>query len=217
MVARGAKRPRSELRGSCRGSSRCFSRGAGQQELKTLIKAEWRGGLPLVGGSALALRLLSERAAAEAAAARGSASAPVRELRVRARRSRGVTRCRRRCCAASRPTLLAELGYALPLVRRQPIRGDRRSIRRHAVPLRLRSRTASGSARARCAAAASAWRNAAGAAASRYVDAETAGRSEVDSCAMCSTTIRAARRREPPRRPGPAGARLETRRGEPKP
>ena len=53
MVARGAKRPRSELRGLLQGFQPLLLSWAGQQELKTLIKAEWRGGLPLVGGSAL--------------------------------------------------------------------------------------------------------------------------------------------------------------------
>jgi DNA repair protein RecO (recombination protein O) len=53
MVARGAKRPRSELRGLLQGFQPLLLSWGGQQELKTLIKAEWRGGLPLVGGSAL--------------------------------------------------------------------------------------------------------------------------------------------------------------------
>jgi DNA repair protein RecO (recombination protein O) len=53
MVARGAKRPRSELRGLLQGFQPLLVSWSGERELKTLLKAEWRGGLPLVGGSAL--------------------------------------------------------------------------------------------------------------------------------------------------------------------
>ena len=53
MVARGAKRPRSELRGLLQGFQPLLMSWSGQNELKTLLKAEWRGGLPRVGGSAL--------------------------------------------------------------------------------------------------------------------------------------------------------------------
>src|ERR1700686_1730971 len=53
MVARGAKRPRSELRGLLQGFQPLLLSWYGQQELKTLIRGEWQGGLPLVGGSAL--------------------------------------------------------------------------------------------------------------------------------------------------------------------
>jgi DNA repair protein RecO (recombination protein O) len=53
MVARGAKRPRSELRGVLQAFQPLALSWAGTAELKTLIKAEWRGGLPLPGGSAL--------------------------------------------------------------------------------------------------------------------------------------------------------------------
>ena len=53
MVARGARRPRSELRGVLQGFQPLTLSWAGSGELKTLIRAEWQGGLPLVGGSAL--------------------------------------------------------------------------------------------------------------------------------------------------------------------
>lgn len=116
IVARGAKRPRSELRGVLQGFQPLLLSWFGQQELKTLIKAEWRGGLPLVGGSALLcgfylnellLKLLPredphprlyatyERTLAELAS--GDEQAPVlRRFEIE---------------------LLAELGYALPLLR----------------------------------------------------------------------------------------------------
>ena len=51
MVARGARRPRSELRGLLQGFQPLLLSWSGQQELKTLLHAEWRGGLPL--GSAV--------------------------------------------------------------------------------------------------------------------------------------------------------------------
>src|SRR5207248_7606859 len=53
MVARGAKRPRSELRGLLQGFQPLLLSWSGHNELKTLQKAEWRGGLPRLGGSAL--------------------------------------------------------------------------------------------------------------------------------------------------------------------
>jgi DNA repair protein RecO (recombination protein O) len=53
MVARGAKRPRSETRGLLQAFQPLTLSWAGAGELKTLVKAEWRGGLPLLGGSAL--------------------------------------------------------------------------------------------------------------------------------------------------------------------
>ena len=45
MVARGAKRPRSELRGLLNAFQPLTLAWAGAGELKTLLKAEWRGGL----------------------------------------------------------------------------------------------------------------------------------------------------------------------------
>ncbi len=116
MVARGAKRPRSELRGLLQGFQPLLLSWFGAQELKTLVRAEWRGGLPLVGGSALVCgfylnelllkllpredphpRLFASYEAALGNLAAGDEQAPVlRRFEL---------------------TLLAELGYALPLVR----------------------------------------------------------------------------------------------------
>jgi DNA repair protein RecO (recombination protein O) len=53
LVARGARRPRSELRGVLQAFQPLVVAWAGTSELKTLVKAEWRGGLPLPGGAAL--------------------------------------------------------------------------------------------------------------------------------------------------------------------
>jgi DNA repair protein RecO (recombination protein O) len=53
LVARGARRPRSELRGLLQAFQPLHLSWSGQAEMKTLIKAEWRGGLPLVPASAL--------------------------------------------------------------------------------------------------------------------------------------------------------------------
>ena len=119
MVARGAKRPRSETRGLLQAFQPLVLSWAGTGELKTLLKAEWRGGMPLPGGSALLagfyvnellLKLLPREdphaalfdayaaalaALAERPAAAAQAAVPRRfEL-----------------------TLLAELGYALSLTR----------------------------------------------------------------------------------------------------
>ena len=53
LVARGAKRPRSELRGVLQAFQPLTLSWAGTGELKTLVRAEWRGGMPLPGGAAL--------------------------------------------------------------------------------------------------------------------------------------------------------------------
>ena len=53
MVARGAKRPRSELHGVLQAFQPVSLSWSGAGELKTLIRAEWRGGMPLPSGSAL--------------------------------------------------------------------------------------------------------------------------------------------------------------------
>src|SRR5512136_3080456 len=53
LVAKGARRPRSDLRGLLQAFQPLLLSWSGQQELKTLLRAEWRGGLPRVGGSAL--------------------------------------------------------------------------------------------------------------------------------------------------------------------
>jgi DNA repair protein RecO (recombination protein O) len=115
MVARGAKRPRSELRGLLQGFQPLLLSWFGQHELKTLLKAEWRGGLPLVGGSALVcgfylnellMKLLPRedphpRLYAVYAAALQELAGPAEQAAVLRR---------------FEVELLAELGYALPLV-----------------------------------------------------------------------------------------------------
>ena len=53
MVARGAKRPRSELRGLLQAFQLLTLSWAGAGELKTLVKADWLGGMPLPRGSSL--------------------------------------------------------------------------------------------------------------------------------------------------------------------
>ena len=114
LVARGAKRTRSELRGVLQAFQPLTLSWSGTGELKTLIRAEWRGGLPLVTGSALLCgfylnelllkllpredphpRLFLEYESALDRLARGEDQAPIlRQFELR---------------------LLAELGYALPL------------------------------------------------------------------------------------------------------
>src|SRR5579871_5306378 len=50
---RGARRPRSELHGLLQGFQPLSLSWSGLHELKTLHKAEWRGGLPRLRGAAL--------------------------------------------------------------------------------------------------------------------------------------------------------------------
>lgn len=114
LVARGARRPRSELRGVLQAFQPLALSWSGVGELKTLVRAEWRGGLPLVTGSALLCgfylnelllkllpredphpRLFDDYEAALRQLASGEPQAPVlRGFEVR---------------------LLAEMGYAMPL------------------------------------------------------------------------------------------------------
>src|SRR3990172_6126372 len=53
MVARGARRPRSALRGVLLAFQPLLLSWSGRSELRTLYKAEWRGGLPQLKGVAL--------------------------------------------------------------------------------------------------------------------------------------------------------------------
>ena len=53
MVAKGAKRPHSELRGLLQAFQPITLSWGGSAELKTLVKAEWRGGVPLPAGRSL--------------------------------------------------------------------------------------------------------------------------------------------------------------------
>jgi DNA repair protein RecO (recombination protein O) len=114
LVARGARRPRSELRSVLQAFQPLMLSWSGGGELKTLVSAEWRGGLPLVAGSALLCgfylnelllkllpredphpQLFRDYDSALAKLAGGAEQAPVlRGFELR---------------------LLAELGYALPL------------------------------------------------------------------------------------------------------
>jgi DNA repair protein RecO (recombination protein O) len=121
LLAKGARRPRSGLRGTLLAFQPLAVAWAGKGEVRTLMKAEWRGGQPLLAGEALfcgfylnelLLRLLPREdphdalfdcyAAALEALARGASPAPV--LRSFEKR------------------LLKELGYALTLDR-EPLSG----------------------------------------------------------------------------------------------
>ncbi len=119
LVARGAKRPRSELRGLLQAFQPITVSYAGAGELKTLAKAEWRGGVPLPSGHALLsgfylnellLKLLPREDPhpglwddyEAALRALGEAVAPVGQAAVLRHFEVG---------------LLAALGYALPLTR----------------------------------------------------------------------------------------------------
>jgi len=121
LLAKGARRPRSGLRGTLIAFQPLVVAWAGKGEVRTLMKAEWRGGQPLLSGEALfcgfylnelLLRLLAREdphdalfdgyAAALEGLARGAAPAPV--LRSFEKR------------------LLKELGYALTLDR-EPLSG----------------------------------------------------------------------------------------------
>ena len=116
MVARGAKRPRSELRGVLQAFQPLLLGWAGQHELKTLVRAEWQGGLALPTGSALMcgfylnellLKLLP----------REDPHAAIYEEYENTLAELVETREQARILRRFEVRLLAELGYALPLVR----------------------------------------------------------------------------------------------------
>lgn len=117
MVARGAKRPKSELRGVLQAFQPLTLAWAGAGELKTLVRAEWRGGLPLPGGAALLcgfylnelLLKLLPREDPHPALWNDYAST-LEALTERARPPEQAATLRR-----FEVRLLAELGYALPL------------------------------------------------------------------------------------------------------
>jgi DNA repair protein RecO (recombination protein O) len=117
MVAKGAKRPRSELRGVLHAFQPLALSWAGTAELKTLLKAEWRGGLPLPAGGALLcgfylnellLKLLAREDPHPALF--GEYAAALRALTADASASAQAVILRR-----FELRLLAELGYALAL------------------------------------------------------------------------------------------------------
>jgi len=53
LLAKGARRPRSVLRGALLAFQPLLVGWAGKGDVRTLMKAEWRGGQPLLGGEAL--------------------------------------------------------------------------------------------------------------------------------------------------------------------
>ena len=111
------------------------------------MQAEWRGGLPLVGGGALLCGFYLNELLLKLLPREDPHPRLFDELRNRARAILRRAPSRRRCCAASSSTLLAELGYALPLVRDADTGAPDRSGR--TLPLRLRSRAAASAARRR--------------------------------------------------------------------
>jgi DNA repair protein RecO (recombination protein O) len=114
MVARGARRPRSELRVVLQSFQPLTLAWTGAGELKTLAAAEWRGGLPLVRGSALLCgfylnELLLKLLPREDPHPRlyDDYETALRDLALGAEQAPVLRRFELR--------LLAELGYAMPL------------------------------------------------------------------------------------------------------
>ncbi len=70
LVAKGARRPRSALRGTLMAFQPLLLSWSGRSELNVLRSAEWQGGPASVDRSGADLRLLSQRAGAQLIAAR---------------------------------------------------------------------------------------------------------------------------------------------------
>jgi DNA repair protein RecO (recombination protein O) len=117
LVARGAKRPRSEMRGLLQAFAPLALTWSGTGELKTLHKAEWRGGLPLPGGSALLCGFYLNELLLKLIAREDPHPALFDDY------AQALRALAERLGAAEQATvlrgfelrLLAELGYALPL------------------------------------------------------------------------------------------------------
>jgi DNA repair protein RecO (recombination protein O) len=114
LVARGVRRPRSELRGVLQAFQPLALSWSGGGELKTLIKADWCGGLPLVGGSALLCGFYLNELLLKLL--------PREDPHPQLYRAYDATLARLAAGAEQAPVLrqfelklLAELGYALPL------------------------------------------------------------------------------------------------------
>ena len=114
LVARGVRRPRSELRGVLQAFQPLMLSWTGGGELKTLVKADWCGGLPLVGGSALLCGFYLNELLLKLL--------PREDPHPQLYRAYDATLARLAAGAEQAPVLrqfelklLAELGYALPL------------------------------------------------------------------------------------------------------
>ena len=149
MVARGARRPRSETRGLLQAFQPLTLSWAGTGELKTLMKAEWRGGMPLPGGSALLagfyvnellMKLLPREDAHPALFDEYAAAlAALTERPVPAEQAAVLRRFEVR--------LLAELGYALAAGARRRVR--RRRSRAQGITITCRPRAEAATRRTR--------------------------------------------------------------------
>ena len=209
MVARGAKRPRSETRGLLQAFQPLTLSWAGTGELKTLMKAEWRGGMPLPGGSALLagfyvnellMKLLPREDAHPALFDEYAAVlAALTERTVPAEQAAVLRRFEVR--------LLAELGYALALTRDvesgEPIAPQGRY---HYVfdrgPMRIAANEAHEPGGAR---AAGARRHAAGADDAGFPRRRRRGGGEAADARGARPSPRGAADLQPPRRAGPHG------------
>ena len=209
LVARGARRPRSELRGILQAFQPLTLSWAGGGELRTLLRAEWRGGLPLVAGSALLCgfylnelllkllpredphpQLFRDYEAALTRLAAGHPQAPIlREFEVR---------------------LLSELGYALPLTHEadtgRPVDPSARYY--YAFDLGPRSTAAEPGSPL----SAGARRDLAGAGAARLQHGGRSGRSQAPDARGARPLSRAAGDLQPAGRARSAGARRRKRR-----
>jgi len=117
LIARGAKRPRSELRGLLLAFQPLTLSWTGTRELKLLAKAEWRGGLPLLAGAGLLCgfylnELLLKLVPREDPHPRLFTQYETTLSALATRTSAGA---RAELLRSFELALLAELGYALPL------------------------------------------------------------------------------------------------------
>ena len=119
MVARGAKRPRSEMRGVLQAFQPLALSWAGAGELKTLVKAEWQGGLPLPGGAALLCGFYLNELLLKLLAREDAHPALWREYEaaLRALTANQAPGAQAATLRRFELRLLAELGYALTLTR----------------------------------------------------------------------------------------------------
>ncbi len=117
MVARGARRPRSELRGLLQAFQLLTLSWAGASEMKTLMKADWRGGMPLPRGSSLLCGFYLNELLLKLLPREDAHGKLFAEYEQTLRTLAGETAPAAQAALLRRfeLRLLAELGYALPL------------------------------------------------------------------------------------------------------
>jgi DNA repair protein RecO (recombination protein O) len=116
LLARGARRPRSNVRGLLIGFQPLAISWSGKGEVRTLVRAEWLGGVPLLAGNALLCGFYLNELLIRTLA-REDAHEALFEAYARAIESLAAGDALAPALRRFEKALLKELGYAMPLER----------------------------------------------------------------------------------------------------